>query len=77
MGSPLRWRAVASTIVSPKCPRSAADSLLGPSPACALQEDRKLLQLIDQHGRDNWSKVADAMEQCGMPGRTGKSCRLR
>ncbi|KAK9797000.1 hypothetical protein WJX73_001986 [Symbiochloris irregularis] len=36
------------------------------------QEDQLLMKLIDKHGTSNWSVVAR-----GLPGRNGKSCRLR
>ncbi|KAJ7959629.1 Myb transcription factor [Quillaja saponaria] len=36
------------------------------------QEDATLMKLVDQHGPRNWSLISD-----GIPGRSGKSCRLR
>ncbi|XP_027368515.1 transcription factor MYB77-like [Abrus precatorius] len=36
------------------------------------QEDATLLKLVDQHGPRNWSIISS-----GIPGRSGKSCRLR
>jgi myb proto-oncogene protein len=39
--------------------------------AC-LQEDEKLRELVAKHGAQNWSAIAKAL-----PGRNGKSCRLR
>ncbi|XP_058111050.1 transcription factor MYB73-like [Magnolia sinica] len=35
-------------------------------------EDSKLIKLIEQHGPRNWSLISS-----GIPGRSGKSCRLR
>lgn len=35
-------------------------------------EDRKLQELVAKHGASNWSKLAEQI-----PGRSGKSCRLR
>jgi len=35
-------------------------------------EDRKLVELVAKYGPGNWSKIAS-----GVPGRSGKSCRLR
>lgn len=40
--------------------------------AWTIEEDDKLCQLIELHGAKNWSVIAS-----GIPGRTGKSCRLR
>ena len=37
-----------------------------------LQEDELLVELIEKHGTGNWSVIAKEM-----PGRNGKSCRLR
>jgi myb proto-oncogene protein len=37
-----------------------------------LQEDEKLRELVAKHGAQNWSAIAKAL-----PGRNGKSCRLR
>ncbi|GJV41730.1 transcription factor MYB44-like protein [Tanacetum coccineum] len=36
------------------------------------QEDATLLKLMEQHGPRNWSLISS-----GVPGRSGKSCRLR
>ncbi|TKY56884.1 Transcription factor MYB44 [Spatholobus suberectus] len=36
------------------------------------QEDATLLKLVDEHGPRNWSVISS-----GIPGRSGKSCRLR
>lgn len=36
------------------------------------QEDATLIKLVDQHGPRNWSLISS-----GIPGRSGKSCRLR
>ncbi|KAL1348265.1 hypothetical protein HN51_024240 [Arachis hypogaea] len=36
------------------------------------QEDATLLKLVAQHGARNWSVISN-----GIPGRSGKSCRLR
>uniref|UniRef100_A0A7N0RJ21 Uncharacterized protein n=1 Tax=Kalanchoe fedtschenkoi TaxID=63787 RepID=A0A7N0RJ21_KALFE len=36
------------------------------------QEDATLVKLVQQHGPRNWSMIS-----AGIPGRTGKSCRLR
>ncbi|KAK7300510.1 hypothetical protein RJT34_11355 [Clitoria ternatea] len=36
------------------------------------QEDATLLKLVNQHGPRNWSIISS-----GIPGRSGKSCRLR
>ncbi|KAK7320588.1 hypothetical protein VNO77_30208 [Canavalia gladiata] len=36
------------------------------------QEDATLLKLVNQHGPRNWSVISS-----GIPGRSGKSCRLR
>ncbi|GAV64920.1 Myb_DNA-binding domain-containing protein [Cephalotus follicularis] len=36
------------------------------------QEDETLIKLVDQHGPRNWSAIS-----FGIPGRSGKSCRLR
>ncbi|KAF3433385.1 hypothetical protein FNV43_RR24487 [Rhamnella rubrinervis] len=36
------------------------------------QEDETLIKLVDQHGPRNWSLIST-----GIPGRSGKSCRLR
>ncbi|MED6170441.1 hypothetical protein PIB30_030865 [Stylosanthes scabra] len=36
------------------------------------QEDATLLKLVAQHGARNWSTISS-----GIPGRSGKSCRLR
>lgn len=36
------------------------------------QEDATLLKLVNQHGARNWSLIST-----GIPGRSGKSCRLR
>ncbi|MED6107261.1 hypothetical protein PIB30_012383 [Stylosanthes scabra] len=36
------------------------------------QEDATLLKLVKQHGARNWSTISS-----GIPGRSGKSCRLR
>lgn len=36
------------------------------------QEDATLIELVDQHGPRNWSLISS-----GIPGRSGKSCRLR
>ncbi|KAI8564265.1 hypothetical protein RHMOL_Rhmol03G0167900 [Rhododendron molle] len=35
-------------------------------------EDDTLMRLVDQHGPCNWATIS-----AGIPGRTGKSCRLR
>ena len=41
--------------------------------SCGIpQEDETLRQLVSKHGPRNWSLMAR-----GIPGRTGKSCRLR
>lgn len=36
------------------------------------QEDATLIKLVEQHGPRNWSMIS-----AGIPGRSGKSCRLR
>ncbi len=36
------------------------------------QEDVLLVRLVEEHGTKNWSIIAK-----GIPGRTGKSCRIR
>lgn len=36
------------------------------------EEDERLKQLVEEHGAKNWGKIAEEL-----PGRTGKSCRLR
>lgn len=36
------------------------------------QEDVVLVRLVEEHGTKNWSIIAK-----GIPGRTGKSCRIR
>ncbi|KAJ6317810.1 hypothetical protein OIU76_013369 [Salix suchowensis] len=36
------------------------------------QEDTTLVRLVEQHGPRNWSMIST-----GIPGRSGKSCRLR
>ncbi|KAH7548345.1 hypothetical protein ACOSQ2_032582 [Xanthoceras sorbifolium] len=36
------------------------------------QEDADLVKLVEQHGPRNWSMISS-----GIPGRSGKSCRLR
>ncbi len=36
------------------------------------QEDQELLRLVQKHGPRNWSQLCR-----GIPGRSGKSCRLR
>lgn len=36
------------------------------------QEDATLLRLVEEHGARNWSVISS-----GIPGRSGKSCRLR
>ncbi|XVF40771.1 hypothetical protein PTKIN_Ptkin01aG0142300 [Pterospermum kingtungense] len=36
------------------------------------QEDANLVKLVEQHGPRNWSMISS-----GIPGRSGKSCRLR
>ncbi|KAK4351318.1 hypothetical protein RND71_030631 [Anisodus tanguticus] len=36
------------------------------------EEDDMLIKLVDQHGPRNWSLI-----RSGIPGRSGKSCRLR
>ncbi|XVE52467.1 hypothetical protein DITRI_Ditri02bG0124000 [Diplodiscus trichospermus] len=36
------------------------------------QEDANLIKLVEQHGPRNWSMIS-----YGIPGRSGKSCRLR
>ncbi|GAB4827615.1 hypothetical protein Ancab_034498 [Ancistrocladus abbreviatus] len=36
------------------------------------QEDETLIKLVEQHGPRNWSLISS-----GIPGRSGKSCRLR
>ncbi|CAK7325891.1 unnamed protein product [Dovyalis caffra] len=36
------------------------------------QEDATLIKLVEQHGPRNWSMISN-----GIPGRSGKSCRLR
>ena len=36
------------------------------------QEDAMLMKLVEQHGPRNWSLISQ-----GIPGRSGKSCRLR
>ncbi|KAL0003401.1 hypothetical protein SO802_017182 [Lithocarpus litseifolius] len=36
------------------------------------QEDATLMKLVEQHGPRNWSLISQ-----GIPGRSGKSCRLR
>ncbi|KAL3650289.1 hypothetical protein CASFOL_006692 [Castilleja foliolosa] len=36
------------------------------------QEDAKLIKLVEEHGPRNWSLIST-----GIPGRSGKSCRLR
>ncbi|XP_050209332.1 transcription factor MYB73-like [Mercurialis annua] len=36
------------------------------------QEDANLIKLVEQHGPRNWSLIST-----GIPGRSGKSCRLR
>ncbi|KAM7270730.1 hypothetical protein ACFE04_029944 [Oxalis oulophora] len=36
------------------------------------QEDATLVKLVEQHGPRNWSMISS-----GIPGRSGKSCRLR
>ncbi|KAK3229585.1 hypothetical protein Dsin_001466 [Dipteronia sinensis] len=36
------------------------------------QEDADLIKLVEQHGPRNWSMISS-----GIPGRSGKSCRLR
>ncbi|KDO68919.1 hypothetical protein CISIN_1g046570mg, partial [Citrus sinensis] len=36
------------------------------------QEDATLIKLVEQHGPRNWSMISS-----GIPGRSGKSCRLR
>jgi hypothetical protein len=36
------------------------------------QEDAQLVKLVKYHGERNWATIAQ-----GVPGRTGKSCRLR
>ncbi|XWS74792.1 hypothetical protein CRYUN_Cryun01aG0027800 [Craigia yunnanensis] len=36
------------------------------------QEDANLIKLVEQHGPRNWSLISS-----GIPGRSGKSCRLR
>ncbi|RWR78870.1 transcription factor bHLH51-like protein [Cinnamomum micranthum f. kanehirae] len=38
----------------------------------AVSEDAKLKKLVDQHGPRNWSLISSCI-----PGRSGKSCRLR
>lgn len=38
----------------------------------ALQEDDLLRALVDRHGANKWTEIA-----ASLPGRTGKSCRLR
>ena len=40
--------------------------------SAGAQEDKLLLELINRHGTSNWSIIAR-----DMPGRNGKSCRLR
>ena len=41
-------------------------------PGCCVQEDDVLTRLVGLYGPRNWSVIAS-----GIPGRTGKSCRLR
>jgi len=43
-----------------------------PAAFCCPQEDDKLRQLVAKHGAQNWSVIAKHL-----PGRNGKSCRLR
>jgi hypothetical protein len=45
---------------------------LAAGPAAAPQEDEVLRQQVGEHGAQNWSHIAEALE-----GRNGKSCRLR
>lgn len=40
--------------------------------AWSSEEDELLKQLIELHGTKNWTVIAN-----GIPGRSGKSCRLR
>ena len=47
-----------------KQPRSRTDPM--------AQEDKLLMDLISRHGTGNWSVIAREL-----PGRNGKSCRLR
>ncbi|EFJ39739.1 transcription factor Myb15, partial [Volvox carteri f. nagariensis] len=37
-----------------------------------MQEDEQLRSLVETHGANKWTEIA-----AGLPGRTGKSCRLR
>ncbi|KAH0461675.1 hypothetical protein IEQ34_009250 [Dendrobium chrysotoxum] len=36
------------------------------------EEDARLIELVEQHGARNWTVISE-----GIPGRSGKSCRLR
>ena len=47
----------------------AADRIKG---SWSPQEDATLVKLVEQHGARNWSLISG-----GIPGRSGKSCRLR
>ena len=65
--------ALESVSVSPEgtrdCGGGAEDRVKGPwSP----DEDAKLSRLVNKFGARNWSLIAR-----GIPGRSGKSCRLR
>lgn len=40
---------------------------------CFLQEDSRLIELVERYGPQNWTYVAQGLGN----GRNGKSCRLR
>ncbi|KAJ6772596.1 MYB PROTEIN-RELATED [Salix koriyanagi] len=48
---------------------NGGDKIKGSS---SQQEDATLIKLVEQHGPRNWSVMST-----GLPGRSGKSCRLR
>ncbi|EEF34073.1 transcription factor MYB73 [Ricinus communis] len=49
--------------------RSSSERIKG---SWSPQEDANLIKLVEQHGPRNWSLIST-----GIPGRSGKSCRLR
>lgn len=50
----------------------AKGAYLPPRDMSDPQEDVLLVRLVEEHGTKNWSIIAK-----GIPGRTGKSCRIR
>lgn len=48
------------------------ETLCEKDPISRLQEDRKIMDLVEEHGPSRWSVIAQ-----DLPGRIGKQCRER